>query len=226
MKKIFSLLLVIVCILLMFTSCSSKKSDIYITPDGAEYMVVRDENGNIIINGNDKLKVYSLNENKKRQKSDTGEYITEFIEFDSQIVIENTVETAEMRFDLPKTFVADNDNPGYFYSEDKNAEIFISYYDGSFGNIEDHINGCQVNCEKLLESYGSEAFSYEKYSVVVSETECVAFRTKCTSSEYYKHAYTFIFPYDSGCYYINCIIDTSNASKVDFNKFIEKIILK
>ncbi len=210
----------------LFSACSANKSDIYITPEGAEYMVVRDDNGYIVINGNDKLKVYSLNENKKRQKSDTGEYITEFIEFDSQIVIGNTVETAEMRFDLPKTFVVDNNNPGYFYSEDKNAEIFISYYDGSYGNIDDHIKGCQINCEKLLESYGSEAFSYEKYSVIVSEIECVAFKTKCTSSEYYKNAYTFIFPYDSGCYYINCIIDTSNASKVDFNKFIENILLK
>jgi hypothetical protein len=195
----------------------------YVTPDGAEYLVVRDAEGNIVINDNDKLQVYLLNENNKKQKSDSGEYITEYIDFNGQVVIGNTIETAEMRFEIPKNFVVNNDSPGHFYCEEIKGEIFISYYNDT---AEDRINGVQMNCEDRLESFGSEVFSYTKYTVNINDTECTAYKTECTSSEFYKHTFTFFIPYDSGCYVIDCLISTDNAKKVDFNKFIENLEIK
>ncbi len=222
MKKLISIFLMII-VVLSLTSCDTDKNDMFTAPDGQEYLVVRDDNGNIIINDNDKLQVYSLNENNKKQKSDSGEYITEYIDFNGQVVIGNTIETAEMRFDIPKNFVVNNDSPGHFYSEAIDAEIYISFYGDK---MEDHINGVQNNCEDRLETFGSEVFSYTKYTVNVDETECTAFRTECTSSEYYRHTYSFFIPYDTGCYIVDCTVSTDNAKKVDFNRFIENLEIK
>lgn len=222
MKKILILMFAFI-IAFSFSSCSSGKNNTYIAEDGAEYMLVRDGEGSIVINENDKLQVYVLNENGKKQKTDAGEYITEYIDFNGQVVIGNTVETAEMRYRLPSGFVADSNNPGYFYYEGISAEIFFSYYGDS---ADTHMNAVAYNCEKLLESYGSEAFSYEKYDISVDGTDCTAVRMQCTSSEYYNHAYSYFIPYDTGCYYINCIVNTGNANKVDFDKFIKNIELK
>lgn len=222
MKK-FILMLLCLSIVLSFAGCDSSKKDLYISESGAEYLLVRDAHGNIVINDNDKLQVYSLNENGKKQKDDSGEYITKFIDFNGQVVIGNVVETAEMRFSLPKNFVADNNNPGYFSYDDVNAEIFISYYGD---DPEGHIEGVAKNCEKLLESYGSEVYSYEKYNIDVDGTECTAFRMESSSSEFYNHAYSYFIPYDTGCYYINCIVKTNYAKQIDFDKFITQIELK
>lgn len=222
LRKIIASLLSLT-VILSFTSCNASKKDVFTAPDGVEYIVARDNDGNIVINDNDKLQVYTLNENGKKQKTDSGDYITEFIDFNGQVVIDNVIETAELRFTLPKTFVADDNNPGYFYSEELNGEIFFTFYGDS---IDMHIQGVEKNGENLLESYGSEAFSYEKYSVTISDNECTAYRFACTSSEYYNHAYYFFVPYDTGFYYINCFVSTENAKKVDFNKFAETIELK
>lgn len=221
MKKLISILL-IATIIFSFTACGVNKKDLFIAPDGTEYLVVRDDNGNIIVNGSNKLQVYILNENNKKQKSDSGEYITEYIDFNGQVVVGNTVETEELRFEIPKNFTVDNDNPGHFYSEDIDGEIFISYR----SNMDDHIKGVQNNCEDRLESFGSEVYSYTKYTINVGETECTAFKSVCTSSEFYKHEYTFFIPDDSYCYYVNCLVGTDNANKVDFNKFIESFDIK
>ena len=222
MKKIISILLTL-CILLTLTACSSSDKDIFVTEDGIEYLIVRDNEGGIVINESDKLQVYVLNENGKKQKTDAGDYITEFIDFNGQVVIGNIAETAEMRYEIPSNFVADSNNPGYFYNESIGAEIFFSYYEDS---AEFHFDAVTHNCEKLLESYGSEVFSYEKYTIAVNDTDCSAVRLKCTSSEYYKNAYYYFIPYDTGCYYINCIVDTGNANKVNFDKFVKNIVIK
>ena len=221
MKKLLAFLLVFT-VVFSFSSCTSGKNDVYIADDGAEYLLVRDTDGNIVINESEKLQVYVLNENGKKQKTDAGDYITEFIDFNGQVVIDNVVETSELRFSLPSGFIADN-NIGYFYNDAIDAEIYFSYYGDS---AETHFEAVANNGEKLLESYGSEVFSYEKYTVVVDGIDCSAVRMECISSEYYQHSYSFFVPYDTGCYFINCIVNTGNANKVNFDKFIKNIELK
>lgn len=220
LKKLAAVLLIIVVIVTL-TSCSGE--DIFTDENGTEYIVVRNSDGNIVINDSNKLQVYTLNENGKKQKSDAGDYITEFIEFNGQVVTDRIVETAEMKFEIPKHFTADINNPGYFYCEPYNAEIFISYYNE---DVDKHITADEMNCESLLESFGSDVFSYEKYSVTINENECTAFKHSCTSSEYYKNAYNYYIPYDTGLYIVNCNINTNDAKKVDFDKFVETITLK
>ena len=221
MKKIIIYLLISV-IIFSFTSCSNSDKDMFVNADGTEYLVVRDDNGYIVVNENNKLQVYLLNENQKKQKSDSGEYITEYIDFNGQVVIANIIETEELRFEIPKGFTVDNENPGHFYSEDIKGEIFISYRDG----MEDYIKGVQKNCEDRLETFGSEVFSYNKYTVTVNDLECTAYSSVCTSSEFYNNEYSFFIPYDTGCYYISCLVSTDNAKKVDYNKFIESFEVK
>lgn len=219
-KKIISVLLIIITLFLL-SSCGS--DEFFVDENGTEYVVVRDSEGNIVINDRSKLQVYTLNENGKKQKSDSGEYITQFIEFNGQVVIDSVVETAEMRFELPEYFTADMNNPGYFYNDAYGAEIFISYYDE---DVDKHIAANEMNCENLLESFGSDVFSYEKYSVSSNGNEYTAFKQKCISSEYYKAAYSYYIPYDTGVYIIDCNIDTNYAKKVNFDKFIKTFILK
>ena len=220
LKKLISVLLIIV---MLFALSSCGNDDIFTDENGTEYVVVRDSEGNIVINDRNKLQVYTLNENGKKQKSDSGEYITQFIEFNGQVVTDRMVETAEMRFELPKYFAADINNPGYFYNEAYGAEIFISYYNE---DTDKHIAANEMNCENLLESFGSDVFSYEKYSVTINGIEYTAFRQKCTSSEFYKVAYSYFIPYDTGLYIVDCNIDTNSAKKVNFDKFIKTFILK
>lgn len=215
----FSLILLI----MTFVSCSGNNKDVFTTEDGSQYIVVRDADGNIVINDSKKLQVYPLNENGKKQKSDAGEYITEYIDFNGQVVMGNTVETAELRFRIPDNFADNTDIPGYFYSEAFDSDIYFTYYDE---DIDMHIEADEKNCESLLESFGSEVFSYEKYSVTVGKTDCIAFKNACTSSEYYKNTFNYYIPYDTGFYVVNCVIDTDNAKKVNFDKFAESIVLK
>ncbi len=220
-KKILAFISAAV-LLLTFSSCSDK-GETYITSGGTQYLAVRDSDGNIVINDSGKLQVYSLNENGKKQKSDSGGYITEYIDFNGQVVSGNTVETSEMRFTLPNNFVPDENHPGCFFNEPYDGEIYISYSDD---DIESAMKSTENDCEKLLESYGSEAFSYEKYTVDINSTECAAFKHSCISSEYYRSAFYYFLPYDNGYYLINCIINTADAKKVDFDKFAKSIELK
>lgn len=220
LKKITAVLLILISV---FTLSSCSKDDTFTTEEGNEYIVVRDSDGNIVINERNKLQVYILNENGKKQKTDNGEYITEFIEFNGQVVADRIVETAEMKFELPSKFSEDINNPGYFYYEPYKAEIFISYYDE---DINKHVSADELNCENLLESFGSDAFSYKKYSVTINGAECPAYKHSCTSSEYYKSAFNYYIKYDTGVYIINCSISTKDANKVDFDKFAKSIILK
>lgn len=220
-KKIIALICV-AAIVLSFSSCSS--GDTYYTDEnGREYIVARDSDSNIIINTSGKLCVYTLNENGKRQKSDSGEYITEYIDFSGQVVSDRIVETAEMRFTIPNNFTADNSIPGYFAREEYEAEIFINYYPD---DIDVAIKGINLNSENLLENYGSEYFSYENYTVKIGDSDCTAVKQSCTSSEYYKTMYFYYIPYDSGYYSINCTINTDNDKKVNFDKFAESIEIK
>ena len=220
LKKLTAFMMIIITIFSL-SSCSS--DDTFTDESGTEYVVVRDSEGNIVINDRNKLQVYTLNENGKKQKSDSGEYITRFIEFNGQVVTDRTVETAEMKFELPKNFVSDINNPGYFYNEAYGAEIFISYFNE---DADKHIVANEMNCENLLESFGSDVFSYEKYSITINGDEYTAFSQECTSSEYYKASCNYFIPYDNGVYIIDCSIDTNCAKKVNFDKFIKTFILK
>ena len=210
-------------IIFTFTSCSGNKNDTFTADNGNQYVVVRDSEGNIVINDNQKLQVYPLNENGKKQKSDAGEYITEYIDFNGQVVFGNTVETAELRFRIPNNFSDNAEIPGYFYSKMYDSEIYFTYYDEA---IDSYIEANEKNCESLLESFGSEVFSYEKYTVTIGSSDCIVFKNACISSEYYKNSYNYYIPYDSGFYIVNCVINTSNAKKVNFDKFAEAIIIK
>ena len=128
MKKIICLIIALLSALTCFSSCSNTEKDVITAEDGVKYIVARDENKNIIINDNNKLQVYSLNENGKKQKNDNDEYIIKFIDFNGQVVIGQTVETAEMIYTLPKGIKDDFNNPGYFFNDTYSAEIFFSYY--------------------------------------------------------------------------------------------------
>lgn len=222
LKKIIACF-VAVCTILSVTACSNQSDDFYTDSDGKQYIVVRDVNDNIVISESGKLQVFTLNENNKKQKSDSGEYITEYIDFNGQVVIGNSVETAEMRFSLPSNFQSDINNPGYFFYEPYNGEIFITYYND---DIQSSIDIITHNCENLLESYGSENFRYEQYSVTIGDIECTVFKSESASSEYYRNAFYYLIPYDSGYYEINCIINTDDAGRVNFDKFVKTIELK
>lgn len=221
LKKITAVLFAVL-ILFAFSSCGSSDTH-YTDSNGADYIVVRDGNSDIIINSSGKLCVYTLNENGKRQKADSGEYMTEYIDFNGQVVSDAVVETAEMRFTLPKGFTADDELPGYFSRESYNGEIFIDYTSDDMDNM---IEAVVINCENLLENYGSENFSYEKYTVTAKNAEFTVIKQICTSSEYYVTSYYYFVPYDSGYYSVNCIISTDNEKKVNFDKFIESFIFK
>lgn len=216
-------IITVFAVIMTFAACSSPVDDLYTAENGKQYLLVRDSDGNIVVNDRSKLLVYTLNENGKKQKSDTGEYITEYIEFTGQVVIENAVETNEMRFTLPDNFSANTEFPGYFSYDEYEAEIFISYYND---DISLGTNSIEYNCESLLESYGSDVFEYEAYSVNIDGIECSAYKQVCTSSEYYMNAFFYYIPYDTGYYEINCIISTEYAGRVNFDKFAESFEIK
>mgnify|MGYP007111668064 CR=1 FL=1 len=128
-------------------------------------MLVRDGEGSIVINENDKLQVYVLNENGKKQKTDAGEYITEYIDFNGQVVLGNTVETAEMKFEIPKTFADNSEIPGYFYSESYEGDIYFTYYDENIDkNQKEYYLREQIRViqEDLGEDGDSEIDEYER----------------------------------------------------------------
>ena len=217
-KKLIAFLLA-VFILIGCTACSND-ADYYVDDDGVRYMVSRDANGEIQVNDSGKLLVFELNENGKRIRSDSGEYLTKYVDFNGQIVTGKFVEVSEMSFTLPNNFTDDRANPGYFRNEAYNGEIFVYYYDES---ADIAIASLEDSCEGLLESFGSEVYSYEKYTLDVGGTECTAFEQLCTSSEYYQNAFSYILPYDSGYYRFDC---KDYKNKVDFDKFIESVELK
>ena len=223
MKKKIAILIITAVLLISFAACSADTADYYTDDNGVQYMVNRDSDGDIQINENGKLLVYTLNENGKRIKSDTGEYITEYVDFNGQVVSGNNVEISEMRFVLPSGFSEDRNNPGYFCSKSYDGEIFVNYYTD---DIDLCVESIEYSCQGLLESFGSEVYSYKQYTVKVDGVECIAFEQLCTSSEYYRNAFVYLVPYDSGYYYFDCSVSTDNKNKVDFDKFIESIEFK
>lgn len=221
-KRTISIILILV-IPFVFVSCGDNSSDIYIGDDGVEYMICRDSDGELQLNENGKLLVYTLNENGKRIKSESGDYITEYVSFNGQVVSDRYVEIPEMSFILPDGFVDDRENAGYFFNENYKGEIFINYFDE---NIDNCIQSLEYSYEGLLESFGSEVYSYERYSLTVDDFECVAFEQLCTSSEYYQNVFVYLIPYDDGYYRIDCNVNTDNKNKVDFDKFIKSFLIK
>ena len=220
MKKIFSVFLCVLILILCFTSCSNSEKDMFTAADGNSYIAVRNEDGGITINENGKLRVYTVNENGKKQKDDSGNYITEYIDFNGQVVFGNTIETQEMIYTLPTGFEEDYDNSGYFRNEDIDAEIFFVYY-GT--DVTAAIEAAEKNCQSLLESYGSEVFEYTKFTVDIDGLECTAFRQRCTSSEYPDSSCIYYIPYDTGYYIVHCRVNVENERKVNFDKFINSV---
>ena len=135
----------------------------------------------------------------------------------------STVETAEMRFTLPKGFVAHDNVAGYFSLESKGGEMFISYKND---DIEGVVNATVNNCESLLESFGSEYFSYEKYELDCSGVKVSAVKHISTSPEYNRAVHFYYIPYDTGYYSISVGINSSHLKGFDFDKMIENIVLK
>lgn len=221
-KKVVCLLLIAVVVFIC-SSCSGN-SEIYTDENGKEYIVVRDSENNIVINDNGKLQVYVLNENGKKQKADSGEYITDYIDFNGQVVEGSKVETAEMRFKLPANFTDIADYPGVFVYDNYDGEIFINYYGNT--DLDSDIANTERNCEDLLQSYGGEVFSYSKYSIKIDNVECTVFKQVGTSSEYYRNVYYYFIPYDEGYYLINCSVNTDYGNKVDFDGFVKSIEFK
>lgn len=222
LKRFLSVLLIVV-LMFMCTSCSDDNGDIYTDENGSQYMICRDADGKMQINDNGKLLVYTLNENGKRIKSETGEYITEYIKFNGQVVSGRDVEIPELKFRLPAGFSEDRDNPGYFFREAYNGEIFINYYDD---DLDMSIQSLEYSCEGLLESFGSEVYSYNRYTVNAEDVECVAFEQLCISSEYYQNSFVYLIPFDTGYYRVDCSVSTDYKNKVDFDKFIESFEIK
>lgn len=221
-KKIIPVILII-SVLLIFSSCSKSSADTYTDDNGTEYIVCRNSDGNIQINENGKLLVYTLNENGKRIKSDAGEYITEFVDFNGQVVSGKNVEIEEMRFTLPDGFVEHRENPGYFSNDSYSGEIFVTYYSD---DIDLCITSLENSCQGLLESFGGEVYSYKQYTIDVDGTECIAFEQLCTSSEYYQNAFVYLIEYDGGYYRFDCNVSTDYKNKVNFDKLIQSIELK
>ena len=219
MNKFIAVLFSFVLIICCFTSCSTS-DDMFTAEDGNSYIVVRDDEGSIIINENDKLRVYTVNENGKKQKDDSGNYITEYIDFNGQVVIGNTVETQEMTYRLPSGFDDDFDNSGYFYNSGIDAEIFFVFY-GT--DVDIAIEAGEKNCQSLLESYGSDVFEYSRYNVEIDGISCTAFRQRCTSSEYPDNSCIYYIPFDTGYYIVHCRVNVENENKVNFDKFVDTI---
>lgn len=219
MKKIFAVILSVFLVVCCFSSCGAS-SDMFTANDGNSYIIVRDEEGGIVINDNDKLRVYTVNENGKKQKDDSGNYITEYIDFNGQVVIGNTVETQEMTYRLPSGFVDDYDNSGYFYNDNIDAEIFFVFY-GT--DVSLAIESAEKNCQSLLESYGSDVFEYTKYTVEIDGVECTAFSQRCTSSEYPDMSCVYYIPFDTGYYIVHCRVNVENENKINFDKFVNTI---
>ena len=214
LRKFIAIFMILVMSFTLY-SCSGKNKDVYTDENGNQYIVVRNGDGDIVVNDSGKLQVYTLNENGKKQKKDNGEYITEYIDFNGQVVFSKTVETVELKFEIPSKFTDDINNPGYFYYEPYDGEIFFNYYNE---DVDKQIEAAKYNCESLLESFGSESFSYEIYSVTVDGIECTAIKQASTSSEHYRNSYLYFIPFDSGYYSVNCMINTDDAKKVDFLK--------
>ncbi len=220
MKKLFICVLSLIVVLTCFSSCNTASDDMFTAEDGNSYVVVRNDEDRIVINDNDKLQVYTLNENGKKQKDDSGNYITEYIDFNGQVVIGNTVETAEMKYELPSGFVDDFDNSGYFHNDNIDAEIFFVFYGTDIGLA---IEAAERNCQSLLESYGSDVFEYSRYTVDIDGIECTAFRQRCVSSEYPDNSCIYYIPFDGGYYIIHCRVNIENEKRVNFDKFVDTI---
>ncbi len=220
-KKMTSIILTFVFVFL-FSSCKNSDDSI-ITGDDRSYIPARDSEGYIITDESGKLKVYPLNENGKKQKNADGGYITEYIDFNGQVVSGLSVETPQIKFTLPEGFVDNESLPGYFSNDSLSGEIYVTY---SEDDIDETIKQYETNCENLLESYGGESYSYEKYTIEIEGIECVALKQASITSEFYRNAYDYFVPHGAGFYCVDCKIDASRAKRVNFDKFAQSIEFK
>jgi len=216
-KKIIILTAVLMITMMSLTSCSGKIKS-YTDKDGKTYDIVYDDNGNFITNDSNKLKVYILSDTGKKIKNENGEYRTDYIDFNGQIVNGRKVETKNFSFTLPAGFEQSYDTGLLFFRDSINAEIYISVLDNS--DIDTEYSLVESNCIQLQESYGSDKFSYNIYDLKTkNDIPIHVFKTQCTSSDYPKTDYYYYFNINDKIYKITASVSTDSAKKADFDSF-------
>lgn len=224
-NKIITAVCLTLCSAFILSSCSSSQIKTYTDKDGKSYDIVYDENGNFVTNDN-KLQVYLLSDNGKRIKDESGEYRTEFIEFNGQITDGHHVQTKELEFTLPSGFTQSYDTGLLFLNDDIGAQIYISVL--ADADIEQQYKLIESNCSQLQESYGSDRFSYDIYDLKTSKSNVSvrAFKLICTSSDYPKTDYYYYFNVNDRIYLVNASVTTDFVKKVKFDSFAKSFVFK
>ena len=224
-NKIITAVFLTLCSAFILSSCSSSQIKTYTDKDGKSYDIVYDENGNFVTNDN-KLQVYLLSDNGKRIKDESGEYRTEFIEFNGQITDGHHVQTKELEFTLPSGFTQSYDTGLLFLNDDIGALIYISVLADT--DIEQQYKLIESNCSQLQESYGSDRFSYDIYDLKTSKSNVSvrAFKLICTSSDYPKTDYYYYFNVNDRIYLVNASVTTDYVKKVKFDSFAKSFVFK
>lgn len=230
---IISLVVVLVSVVLAVVIVDNKK-EIYVDEAGVEHWIYRNDDGHTVLNGAGDIVVYATDANGRRQKDENGEYVTAGIEFPSQVISDNTLETPDYRLTLPKDWKLQDD--GQFVLKD-NKDISISILNmGEIENtdtldtlFEEELEMTKKLMSVLNKEYPESVLSTGFGVVTMREIEGRSIEYKMMKEkdgEIVYYANTFYFVFNNQFFQINIACENGSYDEsIDFFKIVDECMV-
>lgn len=210
-KKIKYIVAVFVAIILVVAIGATiyvNKKDIYVDDDGIEHWLVKNEEGNTILNEDGDILVYATDRKGKRQKDENGEYIMGTIDFPDVVINKTTVETPYFKMTMPKDWKVE-DHGSYTLKDNENVTLKINnlgkveadtvdaYYKETMDKTKDLLAALKAN-------YPQTESKEDACVITLKNLDCRTFEFKVCeeSGEVFLYSHSVIFLHKGQAYQI------------------------
>ncbi len=200
-KYIAIAFIVVVLAVAIGVAISVNKKEVYVDEDGIKHWLVKDKEGNTVLNEDGDIVVYALDEKGKRQKDKNGEYITGTIDFPQKLVKGNTFETPEYVLTMPEDWNLKS-NGIFTLKKNNNVQVKVdifeleevtkidSYIEDMLKNGDEFLNALKEKYPKLEQNVGECVITDKKLDCRTVEHK-LAVEEGVT--EYYVYSIYFVY---------------------------------
>lgn len=211
------------------TAVFINKKDTYVDPDGVEHWLVKDEEGNTILNGEGEVVVYATEANGQRQKDENGEYVTAVVDFPEKVIDGNTLETPDYKLTMPKEWELSDD--GVFELK-KNSKIYLQVNKFDLENvtpIDEYVKQSQEESKEFVNALKEAfpVFETEEESAVITmkNLDCRIYTTKMGKDKDNVEIYTIAVNFTRGLEAYQITLTCADGSYKDLDKDMDLVNL-
>lgn len=198
------------------------RKDLYVDPDGVEHWLVKDDEGNTVLNGEGDLVVYATDEKGKRQKDENGEYVTAAVDFPEKVIDGNTLETPDYRLTMPKTWELNEDG---IFELKKNNKITLQVNKFELERvtpIDEYVKQSQEESNEFVDALKDvfPVFETKEESAVITmkKLDCRIYETKMGKDKDNVEIYSLAVNFTRGLEAYQITLTCSDGSYKDLDK--------